>query len=167
MADIQKPIGADPTGYEVLTKAVFDLLGQYPGLDGRKIRFEELDDNSGLAFSADNGALVMAEKRMITGKVVQNCQYPFYVVYRIASTQQNQKLQVQTFLDSLGKWLCGEPAMVNGEFVCLDQYPELTQGRRIEKVTRLNSYGTNPDEKGVQDWVLPVTVQYVNEIQPK
>lgn len=161
-----KPIGIDATGYEVLTKAVLALLAKYPGLNGKEILFEELKKSSGLAFSADNGALIMTERRTITGKIWQTCQYPFYVVYRTASTQERQKLQVQTFLDSLGKWLCMEPAEVNGEYIQLDEYPELSQGRKITRVTRLNSYGTEPNDEGVQDWVLPVTVQYTNEIQP-
>lgn len=162
-----KPIGIDATGYEALTKAALYLLSVYPGLkEGQEILFEELGDKSGIAISADNGALVMSERKTITGKIWQTCQYPFNVVYRTASTQERQKLQVQTFLDSLGKWLCQEPAEVNGEYVQLTEYPDLSHGRKITRVTRLNSYGTEPNKEGVQDWILPVTVQYTNEIQP-
>lgn len=166
MADASKPIGVDAYGYEVLTKAVQELLASYPGLNGKEILFEELGDKSGLAFSADNGALVMTERKSVTGKIRQTCQYPFYVVYRTASTQEQQKLQVQTFLDSLGKWICQEPAEINGKMMRLTEYPALAQGRKITRVTRLNSYGIEPNNNGVQDWVLPVTVQYTNEIQP-
>lgn len=162
MADEQKPIGVDATGFEVLTKAVLDLLSQYPGLNDREILFEELDKDSGLAFSADNGALIMSERRSVTDHVFQQCQYPFYVVYRTASTRERQKLQVQTFLDSLGKWLCKEPAVINGETYRLASYPELSAGREITRVTRSNSYGIEPNGS-IQDWLLPVTVQYTNE----
>lgn len=154
MADA-KPIGQDPTGYEVLTKAVKDLLNQYPGLNGQKIRFEQLEPDSGIAFSADSGALVMAERRSITDHVRQTCQYPFFIVYRTASSRDFQKLNVQVFMDSIGKWLCKE----EGNAV----YPELADGRRITRIMRNNSYGLTPDENGVQDWLLPVTVQYTNE----
>lgn len=163
MPDNSKPIGVDATGYEVLTKAVLDLLGQYPGLDGKEIFFEELSDSSGIAFSSDNGALIMSETRSITDHIKQKCQYPFYVVYRISSTREKQKLQVQTFLDSLGKWLCKEPAIINGEIHGLSQYPELAEGRKITRITRTNSYGLDPNEDGVQDWLLPVTVEYTND----
>lgn len=150
-----KPIGVDATGYEVLTKAVRDLLNQYPGLQGREIRFEQLDADSGIAFSADSGALVMLEKRSITDHITQLCQFPFFVVYRAANTRDVQKVNVQTFLDGLGKWLCHEePGAV---------YPKLTDGRKITRITRSNSYGLTPNENGVQDWLLPVTVQYNNE----
>ena len=77
-----KPIGTDATGYEILTKAVRDLLNQYPGLDGRVITFEELEEDYGIAFSADAGALVMSERRSITDHVFQECQYPILIVYR-------------------------------------------------------------------------------------
>ncbi len=151
----KKPIGYDAAGYEVITKAVRDLLNQYPGLDGKEIKFEELGADSGIAFSADGGALVMAERRSITDHVWQSCQYPFFLVYRVASSRDFQKLNVQTFLDGIGKWVCHEePGAV---------YPTLANGRKIKRITRSNSYGLTPDENGVQDWLLPVTVQYEKE----
>ena len=158
-----KPIGADVTGFEILTNAVLNLLSQFPGLNGREILFEELGRESGIAFSADIGALVMTERRSITDHVRQNCQYPFFIVYRTASTQEYQKLQVQAFFDAIGKWLCKEPAVVNGETVRLEKYPALSEGRKITRITRSNSYGLEPGEDGVQDWLLPVIVEYTNE----
>lgn len=166
MAETPKPIGLDADGYEVLTKAVLALLSEYGDIVGRDIYFEDVTQ-SGIAFSADNGALVMAEKEDILGGYTQTCQFPFFVVYRTASTQEAQKLQVQTFLDSLGKWICKEPAEIKGEVHTLKNYPELTRGRKITRITRLNSYGLEPKEDGVQDWLLPVTVQYTNEIPPQ
>lgn len=167
MADEIKPIGLDATGYEVLTKAVLALMMEYSDIIGREIYFEEIGKESGIAFSADDGALIMSETEDVLGGYFQECQYPFYVVYRMASTSEKQKLQVQTFLDSLGKWICMEPAEINGKTYTLKSYPALTQGRKIIRVTRLNSYGLEPNADGVQDWLLPVTVLYTNEISPK
>lgn len=157
------PIGVDASGYEVLTKAVAELLNQFPGLDDRIVTFEDLGATSGIAFAADSGALVMTERRNILDHVTQTCQFPFFVVYRSASTRAAQKINIQTFLDSIGKWICGEKAEVDGELIQLESYPALAQGRKITKVTRGNSYGTEPDAKGVQDWLLPVTIEYTNE----
>lgn len=157
-----KPIGYDVSGYEILTNAVLSLLSEFPGLNGREIFFEELDE-SGIAFSADNGALVISETRSITDHVVQTCQFPFFVIYRTTSTKEFQKLQVQSFFDALGKWICKEPAVIGGEVARLTAYPQLADGRRITRVTRSNSYGLEPNEDGVQDWLMPVTVQYTNE----
>lgn len=158
-----KPIGMDVSGYPMLTSAVLALLNQFPGLDGREIYFEELGAESGLAFSADSGALVMAERRSITDHVWQRCQYPFFVVYRTTATREFQKLQVQTFLDNLGQWLCREPVEIGGTVYQLQEFPLLSDGRKIERITRTNSYGTTPQENGAQDWLLPVSVQYTNE----
>lgn len=163
MTDEVKPIGVDTNGYEVLTNAVLALLSEFPGLDGREILFEELGDESGIAFSADSGALIMSERRSITDHVSQTCQYPFYVVYRTTGTREFQKLQVQTFLDTLGKWLCKEPVDIDGVEYRLSSYPALSDGRKITRVTRTNSYGLTPNENKTQDWMLPVTIQYTNE----
>lgn len=162
MAEEAKPIGEDVSGVEILTNAVLSLLSQFPGLNGREILFEELGKESGIAFSVNDGALIMAERRSITDHVTQTCQYPFFIVYRTASTKELQKLQVQAFFDAIGKWICKEPIEINGETVTA-VYPELSGGRKITRVTRSNSYGLEPNEDGVQDWLMPVTVQYTNE----
>lgn len=157
-----KPIGYDVSGYSILTNAVLALLSEFPGLNGREIFFEELEE-SGIAFSADNGALIISELRSITDHVTQTCQYPFFIIYRTTSTKEFQKLQVQAFFDGIGKWICREPAEIGGETIRLKGWPALADGRRITRVTRGNSYGLTPNEDGVQDWLMPVTVQYTNE----
>ena len=167
MADENKVIGKDATGYEVITEAMKVLLNQFPGLLlDETVKFEELSDDSGIAFSNDAGALVYTEKEDIIGGVHQTCQYPFFLVYRAASSaRERQKMSIQEFLDTFGKWLCKEPAVIEGETYQLKSYPKLASGRKIIKITRHNSYGTAPQENGVQDWLLPVTVQYKNEFE--
>lgn len=158
-----KPIGYDVSGFEILTNAILDLLSRFPGLNGREIFFEELEKESGIAFSADNGALVISERRSITDHVSQVCQFPIFIIYRASSSTEYQKLQVQSFFDTLGKWICKEPVEIGGEMIKLSNYPPLSDGRKITRVTRSNSYGLEPNEGGVQDWLMPVTVQYTNE----
>ena len=158
-----KPIGTDADGYEIVTKAVLELLNQYPGLNGRNILFEELGTSGGIAMSADSGAMIMSERRSITDHIVQQCQHPFFVICRSGDPQEYLKLQVQSFMDTLGKWLCREPVTVNGETVQLTAYPALSGSRYITRITRSNAYGIEPNEDGIQDWLLPCTVQYTNE----
>ena len=163
---MDKPIGRDASGFDIMTRAVKSLLNQYPGLlDGEVIKFEELAEDSGIAFSADNGALVYAETEDVCGGRHQKCQYPFYVVYRTASNKERLKLSAQEFLDSLGKWLCQEPVVINGSQTRLAAFPALSEGRIIKRITRDNSYGLEPNADAVQDWVLPVTVQYTNDME--
>ena len=161
------PLRSDPDGYKVLTKAVSELLNAYPGLEGTGlddgygdvIPFEKLAEN-GITFSASNGALVMTERRSITDYVKQKCRFPFFVVFRTSTKDSGMKLYVQTFLDTLGKWLCKEPTEYENAV-----YPALSDGRKITRVTRDNSYGVEPDPSGYQDWLLPVTIEYTNEFQ--
>lgn len=161
MADERKPIGKDASGYDVLTIAVKALLNQFPGLyENETVKFEELGEDSGIAFSADNGALIFSETEDVLGGVRQTCQYPFYIIYRTSSTKERQKMSIQEFLDTFGKWLCREPVVIDGSEQRLSKYPTLSQGRKITKVTRDNSYGLEPQESGVQDWILPVSIEY-------
>lgn len=158
-----KPIGVDPTGYEYMKRAIKALLNGYPGLNGERIYFEEIGEESGIAFSADSGALVMAERRSITDRVTQTCQFPFLLVYRTTATREFEKLNVSAFLDSIGKWLCKEPVEIRGETYRLTSYPAISDGRKITRITRNNSYGAVPNENKSQDWILPVSVQYTYE----
>ena len=158
-----KPIGWDASGYELLTNAMRDLLYQYPGLGSQTIRFEELNESFGIAFSSDGGALVLSEKRSITDHVSQVCQYSFLVVYRSGNQGEEDKIYAQSFLENIGKWLCMEPFTIDGESHRLIAYPDLTDGRKITRVTRSNAYGTVPNANKSQDWILPVTVQYTYE----
>lgn len=161
MGDERKPIGKDASGYDVLTIAVKALLNQFPGLyENETVKFEELGEDSGITFSADNGALIFSETEDVLGGVRQTCQYPFYIIYRTSSTKERQKMSIQEFLDTFGKWLCREPVVINGSEQRLSKYPTLSQGRKITKVTRDNSYGLEPQESGVQDWILPVSIEY-------
>lgn len=167
MDNEQKPIGKDATGYQVLTEAMKDLLNRFPGLyEGEEVKYEELGEDSGIAFSNDAGALVYTEREDVIGGVHQTCQYPFFIVYRAASSaKERQKMSIQEFLDAFGKWLCREPTVIEDETYKLDGYPKLAGTRQIKKITRDNSYGTEPQENGVQDWLLPVTVQYTNDFE--
>ena len=57
-----KPIGKDADGGDYLKTAVKILLNQFPGLyPDEEIKFEELGDESGIAFSNATGALVYAK----------------------------------------------------------------------------------------------------------
>lgn len=161
VGDERKPIGKDVSGYDVLTIAVKALINQFPGLyENETVKFEELGEDSGIAFSADNGALIFSETEDVLGGVRQTCQYPFYIIYRTSSTKERQKMSIQEFLDTFGKWLCREPVVIDGSEERLSNYPTLSQGRKITKVTRDNSYGLEPQESGVQDWILPVSIEY-------
>lgn len=167
MAGTLQPIGSDASGYVILRDAMLDLVNQFPGLlTGETVKFEELGSESGIAISDNSGAKVYTEDTYVSGGRSQKCRYPFYIVYRAASSaKERQKMSIQEFLEMFGNWLCREEAVIDGETYRLTSYPELSGDRKITRISRENSYGTEPQENGVQDWVLPVTVEYSNYIK--
>ena len=71
--------------------------------------FEELGEESGIAFSNDTGALVYAETEDVLGGVHQTCQYPFYVVYRASgSAKERQKMSIQIQVGPLPGFIRGQ-----------------------------------------------------------
>ena len=152
-----KSIGMDATGFKIVRDAVLALLNEFPDLDS-KILFGVLDEDGGISMESEVGALVVAESIDIVGGVHRQCQFPFLVVYRGDSTNELQKLHISAMLDNLGSWLCREP-----DADTVAQWPTLTGGRQITRITRDNVYAVVPNENMTQDWCLPVTVFYTHD----
>lgn len=159
----RKAIKSDSSGFEVLKYAVLSMLNEFPGLDGREITFSGLSVDDGLSMEPESGALVYTERKFIDGSVRQECQFPFFVVYRSGADSSFLKMNVITFLDTLGAWVCKEEVVIDGTTYQLNEYPPLLGGRKITEVTRFNSYALQPNENRTQDWVLPITVNYTHE----
>lgn len=158
-----KPIGIEGEGYEILKTAVLGLLNQFPGLDGLVISFAGLTEDGGISMELESGALIYSETEDIIGNVKQECQFPFFVVYRTGATSEYLKMSVAEFLDTLGAWICREPVTINGTEHRLTEYPKLTGERKIKSVTRFNSYALEKNENNTQDWVIPITVNYTHQ----
>ena len=85
-----KPIGKDAGGYDVLTAMIKSLLNQFPGLyPDEEVMFEELGEESGIAFSNDTGALVYAEAEDVLGGVHQNV--PVSLLRRVQGFWERQR----------------------------------------------------------------------------
>ena len=129
-------------------KAVKDLLNQYPGLEtGEVFKFSTLKEDDGIAFYPVSGAVIAQEKKSVTGKVNQLCNYPFYIVYRTSRDSPNMKADIKEFLDSVGKWLERQTVVIDGE----------------KEITRITpSYLDKTYENNVQDWVISMSLKYRN-----
>lgn len=160
-----KPIKQDVSGFKAIADAVVELLNSYPGLNGSEITFGGLSENGGISVETDSGALVNTEAVDIVGNVYQTCQFPFYLVLRGDASTERQKLLISEFLDNIGAWICREPVTIGGVEYRLDEYPALSNGRRIIEADRSNNYALAPNDNGVQDWVLPVTVRYTRNFK--
>lgn len=163
----KKLVKYDIDGYEELTKAIGDLLNQYPALPGNlSIDFSTLSDNGGIAWYPVTGAVIADERRSVTGKVRQVCNYPFYIVYRAGGPSAQRKAAIKEWLDGLGKWLEKQPINVNGGLERLEDYPTLTSGRIITEIARQTpAYLDSISESKVEDWAMHIVLKYKNEFK--
>ncbi len=162
--ETKKTVKYDVDGYDIVTSAIKDLLNSFPGLyPEMSIAFSTLDEDSGISFYPVSGAVISSEKKYVTGKVDQLCNYPFAIVYRTAASSANAKVNIKEFLDSIGKWLEMQPVTIDGETYELGKYPVLTDGREIEEISRETpSYLESTSENNVQDWVINISLRYRN-----
>lgn len=154
----------DIDGYNVVSLALSDLLNSYPGLeDGEKITFSDLKEDSGIAFYPVSGAVIALEKKGVTGKVNQLCNYPFYIIYRTGTNKDKVKIEIKEFLDNIGRWLEQQPIQIDSKKYQLEEYPELSSNRKIEEISRLTpAYLDNTYENNVQDWIISMSLKYRN-----
>ena len=153
----------DVEGYEALTPAIMDLINQYPGLDGKTFAFSKLSDKGGLAMFPNSGAVVNLQRISITGKVYQECVYPFFLYYRAAGLSENRKATLKEWLDNLGRWLERQPVKIGNETYTLENYPELTQDRKIIYFQRQSpAYLGGVSEDKTEDWVIAINLRYSN-----
>lgn len=163
-ADKKKPVRYDVDGFEAVTEATQTLLNQYPGLEGLQIQFSTLEKDGGVGWFPITGAAIDAEKKYITGKVHQICNYPFYVVYRTGTSMPSRKITVKEFLDSLGRWLERQPVKIGEETLLLSKYPNLSGARKITSISRQTpGYLDTIEQDGVENWVIYLALKYTNE----
>lgn len=149
----------DVDGFPELTLAVGDMLSQLGDKIGMKITFEELQKTGGVCYTNDTGAMIISENENILGGYERKCSYPFFVVFRCANNSEVQKLQAAGFLEMVSQWLTGVPIEIGRQWWQVE-IPELSPERKINKITVSNYYGLEPNPNGVQDWLLPVNVEY-------
>ena len=160
----KKQVKYDIDGYDIITNALMTLLNQYPDLGNDKIRFSTFATESGIAMFPGMGAVVEVEKRSVTGKVYQSCNYPFNIVYKVAGVSENNKIQVKDFLDKLGKWLEKQTVTIGTQEHKLEAYPSLTDNREITSISRTTSaYLDTVEENKTENWVISMILRYSNE----
>lgn len=155
----------DVEGYDVLTTALRELLNGFPGLDsGDEIAFAVLNEDSGKAMFPISGAVIVLEKRDILGNVYQECQYPFTVCYRAAGLSESRKAAVKEWLDTLGRWLEGQPVTIGGTTYTLSAYPALTGSRKLKKIERKTpGHLDSIEQNNSENWVIALAATYTNE----
>lgn len=160
----QKECVIDVNGSEIVSTALLKLLNEFPGLEGKHIKFSTLEDKTGLGFFPTSGAVLISHRTSITGHVWQECAYPFNIIYRVSPKTEQQKLRIKEFLDALGKWLEQQPITVGGSDIQLHDYPKLDEGRIIKSIKRTSPGHLNGVyQDGVEDWLVSITLRYTYE----
>lgn len=122
-----------------------------------------LSEDGGKSIFPISGAIIETEKQDVTGFVIQNCQYPFYVVYRVSALSENRKARVKEWLDNLGRWLERQPIIINGKNYKLDEYPALTENRKFLNISRQTpAYLDSINENKTEDWNIYISAIYQN-----
>lgn len=163
----EREIVFDIDGYDVITDALMALVNEYPGLlEGERFTFATLDENRGKAMFPQGGAVILEEQADILGRVRQTCQYPFYIIYRAGGLNSDRKRNVKEWLDDLGRWLEGQEISVQGTEYRLEEYPELTSGRRFRTIQRTSVAALNNiNNNNTEDWAIAITARYINEFK--
>ena len=103
------------------------------------------------------GAVIKSDKTDITGYVVQECQYPFYVIYRAAGLSEDRKAAVKEWLDNLGRWLEKQSVSLKGNTYQLSEYPSLTGGRRFTSIYRQSpAHLDSIEDNASENWAISI-----------
>ena len=166
MAEKKKtPLGYDADGEWWVSTVLRDLVNRFPGRAAdEQIMFASLQEDGGLGMYPGSGAAIEEEVRSVTGKVRQVCLYPFAVGFREAAPNEARKIYIKEWLETLGRWLEGQPVRVNGEEHVLDKYPALNGGRRFLSISRVTPgyLGETPGDDHVETWVISLAAKYEN-----
>ena len=153
----------DLDSYDVVSKALWDLVNAYPDLD-EAISFAGVDSEEGTAFIPTSGAVILDDNTDVTGHTTQLCVYPFTLVTKAGGLSEKHKLNVKEWLDNIGRWLEQQTITVNGTSYKLEKYPELTGDREFKRIERTQpSFLSEVAEDNVETWVITMQAQYRNE----
>ena len=160
----KKEVVFDVDGYDAVTSALKELLNQFPLLGNEKITFSSLGETKGISFFPVSGAIVESQRKTITGKIYEVCQYPFFIVYRSSGLSESRKVKIKERLDSLGKWLEQKEIEEDGQAYRLKDLPPLTENREFISITRNTpAYLDNTGEDKTEDWVINISARYKYE----
>ena len=157
----------DPEGYESITNAIMKMVNTYPGLVkeiDEHFKFCETEPEDGLSIVATSGSFIMESHECITGPVCQRCLYPFMVIYRASGLNEKRKMITKEWIDTFARWMTRQPVTLKGKQYRLEEWPSLTDGRKIKDISRTSTtYLSTIDDGKAEVWVTNLQVQYLNE----
>lgn len=149
---------------DIITEKLMTLVNAYPRLgEGEEIEFSVLDEDGGIAFFPTSGAAVERSDRDVLGHTEQVITYPFMVIYRANGLSESNKVDVKEWLDDLGRWMEGQPIVVDGVTYVIT-LPTLDANRRFISIRRSAPSALNAiNDNQTEDWAISIIARYSNE----
>jgi hypothetical protein len=149
---------------DIITEKLMTLVNTYPRLEaGETIEFSVLDEDGGIAFFPTSGAAVERSDRDVLGHTEQIITYPFMVIYRANGLSESNKVDVKEWLDDLGRWMEGQPIVVDGVTYVIT-LPTLDANRRFTTIRRSAPSALNAiNDNQTEDWAISIIARYSNE----
>lgn len=143
---------------EAISDALMLMIQQSPMIIGRRIttRYEDMATGV-IGLFTQQGTVYL--QRYLSGSFA--AQYSFCLRYRIKPSTDEQKISEQERLDAIAKWLEGQKVTYGGQEILPPEYPELTDRRTIEQITRTsNAVLEAVYQDGAVDYVEYLTLRY-------
>ena len=151
----EKNVRIDLRTGEQITPKLLAFLNEYPDLQGDIIVFGDGSQESGLAMYPISGAVVVTEEEDITGHHTQECQYPFYLIYKVSTGSTSNRISIKEFLDDVGMW---------AEVQDYSVFDDLVDGLKVTAVSRQTpAYLDSREENNVENWAIYLTLYYTRE----
>lgn len=153
----------DIENYEEITSAIVALVNQFPALENlQKIRFNVLDNKTGIAIFPTSGAVIISDKKDILGRRTQTCNFGFEIVFRAGGLDECRRKAVEEFLNYCGMWLEKQPIKYKEETYTLEEYPTLTMGREFDSIKRASTASCIAVyDNQVEDWAISIDARYI------
>lgn len=150
-----KALGAEEESQ--IREAVFNYFASCPLIPEEVSRkYGDMENDSIAVFSQQGSGRYI--KQYVSGSY--EVQFPFFMRYRARPTTNQTRLSAETLLDNIARWMCGKEVSQDGEIYDAQEYPALTDERKIEKIEAGTVYMAEKSEDGTIDYQVMMSLRY-------
>lgn len=141
----------------LISQAIFLLVKECPAIPSQiTVKYGDITNNC-IAIFAVPGATV--KKRYINGTFIG--QFPFILRYRSKPTTNEDRIQREETLNTISKWLSGEPIKVGDSEYVLSEYPQITDDRKIQEIEQSQTaFIVDKADDGTVDHQVQLRLEY-------
>lgn len=123
------------------------------------VRYGTLEDNCIGIFTA-SGSIVL--KKYVSG--TYKAQYQCFIRLRTKPTTSADTLEKENLLDQIAIWLCGKEVNYKGNTYTLDDYPTLTDKRKIDELNQMQTtHIVSKEEDGSTEFQTMIQIKYIKK----